>query len=96
MKKKYVIANVPAKFPIQSTVLYAFLLNYFHASGIVWGIFITLYLIYWIAIIAVKWNEEVIDLNSDEVDERLSKSKFAQRLTNLLNGNDRSRERDRR
>ncbi|WP_113638983.1 hypothetical protein [Nubsella zeaxanthinifaciens] len=87
MKKRFVISNTPVKYPFQSTILYTFLLHHFQVSGIWWGIFITLYSIYWIAAIALKWKEESIDLNSDdELDKEkaLTKSKFAQRLHKLM------------
>jgi hypothetical protein len=87
MKKRFVISNTPVKFPIQSTILYTFLLHHFQVSGIWWGIFITLYSIYWIIAIVAKWNEESIDLNSDKLDEKKKavESKFAQRLQKLMN-----------
>jgi hypothetical protein len=87
MKKRFVISNTPVKFPIQSTILYTFLLYHFQVSGIWWGIFITLYSIYWIIAIVAKLNEESIDLNSDKLDEKKKavESKFAQRLQKLMN-----------
>ena len=86
MKKRFVISNTPVKFPIQSTILYTFLLHHFQVSGIWCGIFITLYSIYWIIAIVAKWNEESIDLNSDKMDEKKKavESKFAQRLQKLM------------
>jgi len=87
MKKRFVILNTPVKFPIQSTILYTFLLYHFQVSGIWWGIFIALYSIYWIIVIVAKWNEVSIDLNSDKLDEKKKavESKFAQRLQKLMN-----------
>ena len=87
MKKRFVISNTPVKFPIQSTIFYTFLLYHFQVSGIWWGIFITLYSLYWIIAIVVKRNEESIDLNSDKLDEKKKavESKFAQRLQKLMN-----------
>jgi Na+/H+ antiporter NhaB len=87
MKKRFVISNTPVKFPIQSTILYTFLLHHFQVNGIWWGVFITLYSIYWIIAIVAKWNEESIDLNSDKLDEKKKavESKFAQRLQKLMN-----------
>lgn len=82
MKKHYVIINYPVKFPIQSTILYAFLLYHFNLSGIWWGIFITLYSIYWVVAIAIKWNEERIDLNEEKPS--LIKKKFAERLKQFI------------
>jgi len=87
MKKQFVIVNTPSRLPLNSTVLYAFLLHHFQASGIWWGIFITLYSIYWIVALIIKFNEEHIDLNSDKLDEKKKavESKFAQRLQKLIN-----------
>lgn len=87
MKKRFVISNTPVKLPVQSTILYTFLLYHFQVSGIWWGIFITLYSIYWIIAIVAKWNEESVDLNSDKLDEKKKavESKFAQRLQKLMN-----------
>ena len=87
MKKRFVISNTPVKLPFQSTILYTFLLHHFQVSGIWWGIFITLYSIYWIIAIVAKWNEESIDLNSDKLNEKKKavESKFAQRLQKIMN-----------
>jgi hypothetical protein len=87
MKKRFVISNTPVKFPLQSTILYTFLLYHFQVSGIYWGIFITLYSLLWIIAIIAKWNEERIDLNSDKLDEKKKavESKFAQRLQKIIN-----------
>ena len=87
MKKRFVISNTPVKFPVQSTILYTFLLYHFQVSGIYWGIFITLYSLLWIIAIIAKWNEERIDLNSDKLDEnkKAVESKFAQRLQKIIN-----------
>jgi len=87
MKKRFVISNTPLKLPVQSTILYTFLLYHFQVSGIWWGIFITIYLIYWLLAIIAKLNEESIDLNSDKPDEKKKtiESKFAQRLQKLIN-----------
>ena len=87
MKKRFVISNTPVKFPIQSTILYTFLLYHFQVSGIWWGIFITIYSLNWMITIVAKWNEESIDLNSDKLDEKKKavESKFAQRLQKLMN-----------
>ena len=87
MKKRFVISNTPVKFPVQSTILYTFLLYHFQVSGIWWGIFITLYSLLWIIEIVAKWNEERIDLNSDKLDEKKKavESKFAQRLQKIIN-----------
>lgn len=87
MKKRFVISNLPVRFPIQSTILYSFLLYYFKADGLWWGIFICLYSILWIIAIAVKWNEESIDLNADDLkgEKKKVQSKFAERLQQMQN-----------
>lgn len=86
MKKRFVITNTPVRLPIQSTILYTFLLYHFQVSGIWWGVFITLYSLIWIIIIVAKWNEEKIDLNDEEIDndKKVVRSKFAERLQKLI------------
>jgi hypothetical protein len=86
MKKVFVIANTPVKLPIQSTILYTFLLYHFQVSGIWWGVFITLYSLLWIIVIVAKWNEEQIDFNDDKIDndKKVVRSKFAERLQKLM------------
>ena len=86
MKKRFVITNTPVRLPIQSTILYTFLLYHFQVSGIWWGVFITLYSLFWIIIIVAKWNEEKIDLNDEKIDndKKVVISKFAERLQKLM------------
>ena len=86
MKKRFVIANTPVKLPIQSTILYTFLLHHFQVSGIWWGVFITLYSLLWIIVIVAKWNEEKIDFNDEKIDDdkKVVRSKFAERLQKLM------------
>ncbi len=86
MKKRTVISNVPVKLPLQSTILYSFLLYYFHASGVLWGIFITLYAIYWLISIISLFNQDVVDLDSDKFS--LSKIRFANKLRQILKDNE--------
>jgi len=83
MKKKTVLTNFPVRLPIQSTILYIFLLYYFNVDSLYWGIFITLCSLYWILIIAVKWSEERIDLDDDK-KITTAKSKFAERLVDIV------------
>ena len=83
MKKRTVISNLPIKLPIQSTILYSFLLYYFKVDSLYCGIFITLYSILWIVAIIVKWNEEKIDLDDDKKITE-AKSKFAERLAQIV------------
>jgi hypothetical protein len=83
MKKRTVLSNVPVRLPIQSTILYSFLLHYFNASGLYWGIFITLYTLYWILAISVKLSEEEIDLDDDKTIS-FAKSKFRKRLADIV------------
>jgi predicted membrane protein len=86
MKKRFVIANTPVKLPIQSTILYTFLLHHFQVSGIWWGVFITLYSLIWIIVIVAKFNEEKIDFNEEKIDndKKIVRSKFAERLQKLM------------
>jgi len=71
------------RLPIQSTILYTFLLWHFEVNPIWWGVFITLYSLLWIVALIAKYNEERIDLDKDEPKKELAKSKFAQRLEQL-------------
>lgn len=84
MKKRTVISNTPIKLPLQSTILYTFLLWHFEVHPIWWGVFITLYGIYWIIVIVIKFNEILIDLDKDEPKSKAVKSKFSQRLEKLV------------
>ena len=81
MKKKLVITNVPTRYPINSTILYSFLLYYFNVDGLYWGIFITLFSIYWILVIVVKSNEVNIDLNENK---NLSSSNFKEKIQSMV------------
>ena len=83
MKKRTVISNFPMKMPLNSTILYSFLLYYFNVDNIWWGIFITLYSILWIVFFVAKYNEESIDLDDDKKITE-AKSKFAERLAQVV------------
>lgn len=85
MKKHYVVKNLPIRLPFQSTILYSFLLYHFHVNGLIWGIFISLYVIYWVLAIAVKLTENGVEFDPDEFTYKgkLGVSEFAQRLGEL-------------
>lgn len=85
MKKRTVITNTPIKLPINTTMLYAFLLYYFKVDDLYCGIAITIAAIYWIAAIAAKWNEEQIDLFDEKTDneKQPKKSAFAEKLDKM-------------
>jgi hypothetical protein len=87
MKKHYVVKNLPIRLPFQSTILYSFLLYHFHANGLIWGIFITLFVIYWILAIIVKLSEDGVVFDPDEFTDKgkLGASKFAQKIKDLNN-----------
>ena len=92
MKKKLVLTSLPVRFPIQSTILYSFLLHYFNADNIYWGIFITLYSILWSCVFYIKSKEQYISLNSGEKEHSVkenvsSESKFRQKLNELIEKN---------
>jgi hypothetical protein len=86
--KNFVISNTPAKLPIQSTILYSFLLYYFNVDNLWWGIFITLMLIWWAISFYAIFHQVIIDLNSNKLDENLekieNKSNFVLILQNLI------------
>jgi len=85
MKKRVVLNNVPTKLPVLSTVFYTFLLSYYEADRIWWGIFIAVSTIYWIIAIIAKYYEKVIDITELDkfcktTDGKSYKSKFQERL----------------
>jgi hypothetical protein len=63
MKKRIVFTNQPIRLPIQGTVLYTFLLHYFQASDLIWGIYITLCIIYWTIVFYGLYFQEGFDIN---------------------------------
>ena len=90
MKTRFVISNTPIRLPINSTILYAFLLYYFDVNNIWWGIFITVYSILWIAAISIRMSEESIDLNDKDLSEKkkVVQSRFARKLEELYKKQD--------
>lgn len=83
MKTIYVIKNTPVRYPIQSTILYSFLLHYFNANDVLWGVFITLYSLLWILAFIVKLFEKKVDI-SDLLIKNDEKVKFVDRLKDLV------------
>ena len=83
MKKRTVIINTPARLPFVSTVLYTFLLYYFKVDNLYWGIFITIYILYWIVALVLVFNVNKIDLDNDKISE--TKIKFSEKLQELIN-----------
>lgn len=79
-KTDYVIINTPTKLPILATAFWSFMLYHFKANSLLWGIFITLYVIYWAFCIYTIRNQVRIDLNSTTTKNLEAKSKFAKRL----------------
>ncbi len=87
MKKIYVIKNQPTKLPIVGTVLYAFLMDYYNASGFWWGVFIVCFSIIWIICIIALFLQETIDLDKDYSDnpkKAVKQSKFAEKLKQMI------------
>ena len=82
MKKKLVIKNTPTELPINSTVLYTFLMWYFKVDNLFWGIFICCVGFYWIFAIKAINKEERIDLN-DMKDNFSTPKSFKDRLREL-------------
>jgi len=92
MKKRIVITNVPIKLPFNSTILYTFLLWYFKVDNLWWGIFISIFIIYWIICLFGFFNQKGVDMMSPlDIDDSEStftaKSNFAKRLELLKNKN---------
>jgi hypothetical protein len=86
MKKNFVITNLPVRLPFQSTILYSFLLYYFKADNLYWGIFLTFYSVLWIGLIWIKKTEIKVDLNSEKEDEKkiVMQSKFQEKLKKII------------
>jgi hypothetical protein len=82
MKKRKVISNLPARLPIASTILYIFLMDYYQVDRLWWGIFITVYGVYWILLIIGLFMQEKVDIFKEETSTG-KKSKFQQRLEDL-------------
>ncbi len=90
MKKIYVIKNQPTKLPVVGTVLYAFLMDYYNASGFWWGVFIVCFSIIWIICIIALFLEEKIDLDEDYSDyskKAVKQSKFSEKLKQMIDDN---------
>lgn len=90
MKKIYVIKNQPTKLPVVGTVLYAFLMDYYNASGFWWGVFIVCFSIIWIICIIALFLEEKIDLDKDYSEyskKAVKQSKFAEKLKQMIDDN---------
>jgi len=77
MEKRNVITNLPIRLPINSTILYSFLLYYFNVSGLNLGMFITAWTIVWILAIILKFTEVRVDVFKD------TKKTFKERLVEL-------------
>jgi hypothetical protein len=54
--------QLPTRWPITSTAVILFALDRFHAAQIIWGIIITLLVIYWLVVLVAWWNEESVML----------------------------------
>jgi len=92
MKPIYVIKNVPAKLPFQSTILYSFLLWYFKVDNLWWGIFICIYFIYWLIVGYIVFHQKQIDITSppsidDDHDVFEAKISFAKKLQDIVDKN---------
>lgn len=81
MKKHKVISNLPVKLPISNTILYCFLLYYFNVDNLWWGIFITVFSVYWIfvAFAVFSWQEEVNIFEDKIANENGKMITFAER-----------------
>lgn len=64
--KKISRTNLPSYFNITNTILIAFLLYFFDAIGIIWGIFITIEVLLFIAHLYINYNTEYIDIIEKE------------------------------
>lgn len=83
MKKRITLTSIPIKLPFNSTILYTFLLWYFKADNLWWGIFITVFTIIWILVLIVKFNEINVSLNDEKDPE--AKKKLLQKIQEIIN-----------
>jgi len=58
--------NLPVYFPVQLTIIAYLLLDKFNASGLVWGIVGTLFVILWFGVIITWANQESFDIFKQE------------------------------
>lgn len=88
MKGKKVIhrTDLPVRLPINSTILYTFLLYYFNVQPFIWGVFITIFTLYWILCIiglVIQDQKKIfIEPSSKKIE---SKSEWFRRLEETLN-----------
>lgn len=64
--KKISRKNLPTQLPITNTILIAFLLYFFNATGLIWGMFITFEVLLFIGTIYSLYKEEYIDIIEKE------------------------------
>ena len=86
MKNKKVISfkNLPTRLPLNSTVLYAFLLHYFNCGGFAWGAFISVMSFVWIGTIYNMVSENSINI-FEEPKAKLST--FKSKLDEIIERN---------
>lgn len=86
MKKRKVIKNMPIKMPIAHTVLYTFLMDYYNASGVLWGIYLTLAVIIWVVVFIGIYNQEQIDVFNHKAKEEFNKERksFQERIKDKM------------
>lgn len=64
--KKISRKNLPTQLPITNTILIAFLLYFFNATGLIWGMFITFEVLLFIGTIYNLYEEEYVDIIEKE------------------------------
>lgn len=82
MKKIYVVKNIPARIPLNSTILYTFLLYYFEVDRLIWGIYICLMIAYWALNIAALFIQERVDIFEEKPEKQ--NNKFKNRLEEYM------------
>jgi len=82
-KKRTVITNLPTRLPIMQTVFYGFMLHYFDAHPILWGVNIAFFAIAWVVLFLSMLDEVKVNLDDkDSIEE--AKTPFAERLKGLF------------
>ena len=68
MKRRKVISymNLPTRFPITSTMTQFLLLKYLNVPDTIWGIWITLSIIWHLLCLVAFWTEKTTDIMEDK------------------------------
>lgn len=74
-KKRYVIKNQPVKIPLFTTLFILHLLDYYQVNGVVWGVGITLLVLWWLIVLVGLSTEESVDIFDSQDLRKVSKDR---------------------